>query len=140
MELFILISCVLLLVLNMILIGLHVRSRKNNTAQEVSRSISDLEKVIRDESRYNRENDENRSRKDREELASTLNHFRTEHRETLKNITTQLRHTSFPEKFCRKHGIIQPPATGKIRRAITPSTGTPAKHGKEVGRNASHRG
>ena len=89
MELFILISCVLLLVLNMILIGLHVRSRKNNTAQEVSRSISDLEKVIRDESRYNRENDENRSRKDREELASTLNHFRTEHRETLKNITTQ---------------------------------------------------
>ena len=89
MELFILISCVLLLVLNMILIGLHVRSRKNNTAQEVSRSISDLEKVIRDESRYNRENDENRSRKDREELASTLTHFRTEHRETLKNITTQ---------------------------------------------------
>ena len=89
MDLFILISCVLLLVLNMILIGLHVRSRKNNTAQEVSRSISDLEKVIRDESRYNRENDENRSRKDREELASTLNHFRTEHRETLKNITTQ---------------------------------------------------
>ena len=78
MELFILISCVLLLVLNMILIGLHVRSRKNNTAQEVSRSISDLEKVIRDESRYNRENDENRSRKDR-----------AEHRETLKNITTQ---------------------------------------------------
>ena len=31
MELFILISCVLLLVLNIILIGLHVRSRKNNT-------------------------------------------------------------------------------------------------------------
>lgn len=89
MELFILISCVLLLVLNIILIGLHVRSRKNNAAQEVSRSISDLEKVIRDESRYNRENDENRSRKAREELASTLNHFRTEHRETLKNITTQ---------------------------------------------------
>ena len=89
MELFILISCVLLLVLNMILIGLHVRSCKNNTVQDVSRSISDLEKVIRDESRYNRENDENRSRKDREELASTLNHFRTEHRETLKNITTQ---------------------------------------------------
>ena len=89
MELFILISCVLLLVLNMILIGLHVRSRKNNTAQEVSRSISNLEKVIRDESRYNRENDENRSRKDREELASTLNHFRTEHRGTLKNITNQ---------------------------------------------------
>ena len=89
MELFILISCVLLLVLNMILIGLHVRSRKYNAAQEVSRSISDLEKVIRDESRYNRENDENRSRKDREELASTLNHFRTEHRETLKNITNQ---------------------------------------------------
>ena len=89
MELFILISCVLLLVLNIILIGLHVRSRKNNAAQEVSRSISNLEKVIRDESRYNRENDENRSRKDREELASTLNHFRTEHRETLKNITNQ---------------------------------------------------
>ena len=89
MELFILISCVLLLVLNMILIGLHVRSCKNNTVQEVSRSISNLEKVIRDESRYNRENDENRSRKDREELASTLNHFRTEHRETLKNITNQ---------------------------------------------------
>ena len=89
MELFIFISCVLLLILNIILIGLHVRSRKNNTAQEVSRSISDLEKVIRDESRYNRENDENRSRKDREELASTLNRFRTEHRETLKNITTQ---------------------------------------------------
>ena len=89
MELFILISCVLLLVLTIILIGLHVRSRKDKTAQEVSRSISDLEKVIRDESRYNRENDENRSRKDREELASTLNHFRTEHRETLKNITNQ---------------------------------------------------
>ena len=89
MELFILISCVLLLVLNIILIGLHVRSRKYNAAQEVSRSISDLEKVIRDESRYNRENDENRSRKDRDELASTLNHFRTEHRETLKNITNQ---------------------------------------------------
>ena len=89
MELFILISCVLLLVLNIILIGLHVRSRKYNAAQEVSRSISDLEKVIRDESRSNRENDENRSRKDREELASTLNHFRTEHRETLKNITNQ---------------------------------------------------
>ena len=89
MELFILISCVLLLILNIILIGLHVRSRKDNTARDVSQSISDLEKVIRDESRYNRENDENRSRKDREELASTLNHFRTEHRETLKNITTQ---------------------------------------------------
>ena len=89
MELFILISCVLLLILNIILIGLHVRSRKDNTARDVSRSISNLEKVIRDESRYNRENDENRSRKDREELASTLNHFRTEHRETLKNITTQ---------------------------------------------------
>lgn len=89
MELFILISCVLLLILNIVLIGLHVRSRKNNTTRDVSRSISDLEKVIRDESRYNRENDENRSRKDREELASTLNHFRTEHRETLKNITTQ---------------------------------------------------
>ena len=72
MELFILISCVLLLILNIILIGLHVRSRKDNTARDVSRSISDLEKVIRDESRYNRENDENRSRKDREELASTL--------------------------------------------------------------------
>ena len=89
MELFILISCVLLLILNIILIGLHVRSRKDSTAREISRSISDLEKVIRDESRYNRENDENRSRKDREELASTLNPFRTEHRETLKNITTQ---------------------------------------------------
>ena len=89
MELFILISCVLLLILNIVLIGLHVRSRKNNTTREISRSISDLEKVIRDESRYNRENDETRSRKDREELASTLNHFRTEHRETLKNITTQ---------------------------------------------------
>ena len=89
MELFILISCVLLLILNIVLIGLHVRSRKNNTTREISRSISDLEKVIRDESRYNRENDENRSRKDREELASTLNHFRTEHRETLKTITTQ---------------------------------------------------
>ena len=89
MELFILISCVLLLILNIILIGLHVRSRKDSTAREISRSISDLEKVIRDESRYNRENDENRSRKDREELASTLNHFRTEHRETLKNITNQ---------------------------------------------------
>ena len=89
MELFTLISCVLLLILNIILIGLHVRSRKDSTAREISRSISDLEKVIRDESRYNRENDENRSRKDREELASTLNHFRTEHRETLKNITTQ---------------------------------------------------
>lgn len=87
MELFI--SCVLLLILNIILIGLHVRSRKNNSTREISRSISDLEKVIRDESRYNRENDENRSRKDREELASTLNRFRTEHRETLKNITTQ---------------------------------------------------
>lgn len=58
MELFILISCVLLLILNIILIGLHVRSRKDNTARDVSRSISDLEKVIRDESRYNRENDE----------------------------------------------------------------------------------
>lgn len=89
MELFILISCVLLLILNIILVGLHVRSRKDNTTREISRSISDLEKVIRDESHYNRENDENRSRKDREELASTLNHFRTEHRETLKNITTQ---------------------------------------------------
>lgn len=89
MELFILISCVLLLILHIILVGLHVRSRKDNTTREISRSISDLEKVIRDESRYNRENDENRSRKDREELASTLNHFRTEHRETLKNITTQ---------------------------------------------------
>ena len=89
MELFIFISCVLLLILNIILIGLHVRSRKNNSTREISRSISDLEKVIRDESRYNRENDENRSRKDREELASTLNRFRTEHRETLKNITTQ---------------------------------------------------
>ena len=89
MELFILISYILLLILNIVLIGLHVRSRKNNTTREISRSISDLEKVIRDESRYNRENDENRSRKDREELASTLNHFRTEHRETLKNITTQ---------------------------------------------------
>ena len=89
MELFIFISCVLLLILNNILIGLHVRSRKNNSTREISRSISDLEKVIRDESRYNRENDENRSRKDREELASTLNRFRTEHRETLKNITTQ---------------------------------------------------
>ena len=76
MELFIFISCVLLLILNIILIGLHVRSRKNNSTREISRSISDLEKVIRDESRYNRENDENRSRKDREEL-------------TLKNITTQ---------------------------------------------------
>ena len=82
MELFIFISCVLLLILNIILIGLHVRSRKNNSTREISRSISDLEKVIRDESRYNRENDENRSRKDREELASTLNRFRTEHRET----------------------------------------------------------
>ena len=89
MELFIFRSCVLLLILNIILIGLHVRSRKNNSTREISRSISDLEKVIRDESRYNRENDENRSRKDREELASTLNRFRTEHRETLKNITTQ---------------------------------------------------
>ena len=89
MELFIFISYVLLLILNIILIGLHVRSRKNNSTREISRSISDLEKVIRDESRYNRENDENRSRKDREELASTLNRFRTEHRETLKNITTQ---------------------------------------------------
>ena len=89
MELLILIFCILLLILNIVLIGLHVRSRKNNTTREISRSISDLEKVIRDESRYNRENDENRSRKDREELASTLNHFRTEHRETLKNITTQ---------------------------------------------------
>ena len=89
MELFIFISCVLHLIINIILNALHVRSRKNNSTREISRSISDLEKVIRDESRYNRENDENRSRKDREELASTLNRFRTEHRETLKNITTQ---------------------------------------------------
>lgn len=85
MELLILIFCILLL----ILISLHVRSRKDSITQEVSRSISDLEKAIRDESRYNRENDEERSRKDREELTSTLNHFRTEHRETLKNISTQ---------------------------------------------------
>ncbi|HJA14931.1 MAG TPA: DNA recombination protein RmuC [Candidatus Butyricimonas faecavium] len=89
MELLILIFCILLLILNIILISLHVRSRKDSITQEVSRSISDLEKAIRDESRYNRENDEERSRKDREELTSTLNHFRTEHRETLKNISTQ---------------------------------------------------
>ncbi len=89
MELLILIFCILLLILNIILISLHVRSRKDSITQEVSRSISDLEKAIRDESRYNRENDEERSRKDREELSSTLNHFRTEHRETLKNISTQ---------------------------------------------------
>ena len=44
MELFIFISCVLLLILNIILIGLHVRSRKNNSTREISRSISDLEK------------------------------------------------------------------------------------------------
>ena len=135
MELFILISCVLLLVLNIILIGLHVRSRKYNAAQEVSRSISDLEKVIRDESRYNRENDENRSRKDREELASTLNHFRTEHRETLKNITNQ---TNSAIQFCRKYGIVQSPATGKVRRTLPPSARTSAKHGKEVGRDANY--
>ena len=137
MELFILISCVLLLILNIILIGLHVRSRKDSTAREISRSISDLEKVIRDESRYNRENDENRSRKDREELASTLNHFRTEHRETLKNITTQ---TNSAIQAFQKHGIIQSPATGKIRGTITPPAGALAKHGKETGRDASHRG
>ena len=89
MELLILIFCILLLILNIILISLHVRSRKDSITQEVSRSISDLEKAIRDESRYNRENDEERSRKDREELTSTLNHFRTGHRETLKNISTQ---------------------------------------------------
>lgn len=89
MELFILIACILLLILNVILIGLNVRTRHADTVQEVVRTVSNLEKVIRDESRYNRENDENRSRKDREELTSTLNHFRTEHREALKNITAQ---------------------------------------------------
>ncbi len=89
MELFILIACILLLILNVILIGLHVRTRHADTVQEVVHTVSNLEKVIRDESRYNRENDENRSRKDREELTSTLNHFRTEHREALKNITAQ---------------------------------------------------
>lgn len=90
MELFILIACILLLILNVILIGLNVRTRHADTVQEVVRTVSNLEKVIRDESRYNRENDENRSRKDREELTSTLNHFRTEHREALKNITAQI--------------------------------------------------
>ena len=89
MELLILITCGILLVLNIIIFGLYIRSRNTNPTRDIARDITELEKVIRDESRYNRENDENRSRKDREELASSLNNFRTEHREALKNITTQ---------------------------------------------------
>ena len=110
MELLILITCGILLVLNIIIFGLYIRSRNTNPTRDIARDITELEKVIRDESRYNRENDENRSRKDREELASSLNNFRTENH----HATTPYRHTSLPEKFCRKHGTIQPPATGKI--------------------------
>ena len=89
MELLILIACIFLLVLNVITIGLLFRNRNAKATRDVVQSIANLEKVIREESRYIRENDENRSRKDREELTSTLDHFRTEHREALKNITVQ---------------------------------------------------
>lgn len=82
------------------------------------------------------------SRKDREELASTLNHFRTEHRETLKNITTQTNSAiqAFQKSFAESMELFNRLQREKFGGAITPSTGTPAKHGKETGRDASHRG
>lgn len=93
MELFIYIGGGILLVLNFILLGLLLRKREGQDIHEVTKtfeeSISRLEKTLRDEFRCNREAEENRSRRDREELASSLNNFRTEHREAQKNITTQ---------------------------------------------------
>lgn len=83
----------LLLTLNIILLALFLRARKNTDTQEaftsLEQSITRQEKTFREEFHYNRDADENRSRQDREELAASLNNFRTEHREALKNITTQ---------------------------------------------------
>lgn len=93
MELFMYITGGALLLLNIILLVILLRTRKSTDAREsfvqLEQSIARVEKAFREEFRYNREADENRSRQDREELAASLNNFRTEHREALKNITTQ---------------------------------------------------
>ena len=93
MELFMYITGGALLLLNIILLVILLRTRKSTDAREsfvqLEQSIGRVEKAFREEFRYNREADENRSRQDREELAASLNNFRTEHREALKNITTQ---------------------------------------------------
>lgn len=93
MELFMYITGGLLVILNIILLVLFLRARKSTDSREIftslEQSITRLEKTFREEFRYNRDADEKRSRQDREELAASLNNFRTEHREALKNITTQ---------------------------------------------------
>ncbi len=93
MELFMYITGGALLLLNIILLVILLRTRKSTDVREsfiqLEQSIARVEKAFREEFRYNREADENRSRQDREELSVSLNNFRTEHREALKNITTQ---------------------------------------------------
>lgn len=85
------VGCILLL--NIILLALMLRSQKDKawekTIQELDQNLTKLEKTFREEFRYSREADEKRSRGDREELANSLNHFRAEHRDALKSITTQ---------------------------------------------------
>ena len=93
MELFMYITGGALLLLNIILLVILLRTRKSTDVREsfiqLEQSIARVEKAFREEFRYNREADENRSRQDREELSVSLNNFRSEHREALKNITTQ---------------------------------------------------
>ena len=93
MELFMYITGGALLLLNIILLVILLRTRKSTDVREsfiqMEQSIARVEKAFREEFRYNREADENRSRQDREELSVSLNNFRSEHREALKNITTQ---------------------------------------------------
>lgn len=77
-----LIIILILLVVNTIL--LFTRGGENN---RLLKSIERLEQTLKEENRYTREADEQRARRDREELTASLATFRQENREALQEIT-----------------------------------------------------
>ena len=85
----ILLATVLLLLVAAVVLLL---SRRNETAR-LRDDIARLEQTLREENRHTRDADEQRARRDREELAASLATFREEHRQTLREISSQVRQT-----------------------------------------------
>lgn len=64
---------------------------RRGEAARLRDDIARLEQTLREENRHTRDADEQRSRRDREELAASLAAFRQEHQQALRDISSQVR-------------------------------------------------
>lgn len=105
MDYFIIINGIITFLLLIALLFLLFAARKSeNTGKELQRfeqNLNRLEQAFREEFRYSRESEEKKSRQSREELSKSLDSFRTEQREVIRNLTEQNTNTidSFQKNF-----------------------------------------